>query len=120
MVPNVGWRPLRFWLSIATAPVTTQARPTSTCTATIVRKAGELEGISIPSRFVVSFDMRPYLARGLGEVKLEPSGITVTRRSSTAMRSGSSRSELHGDVPNASADAGRSRSTYPDHDPPIA
>jgi|SRR6185312_6573376 len=50
MVPNVGWRPLRFGLNIATAPATTQASPTSTCKLTTTRKTREVDSIGIPNR----------------------------------------------------------------------
>lgn len=43
---------LRLALTIATMPVTVQASPNKTCRPTTARKAGSLEGISIPERMI--------------------------------------------------------------------
>lgn len=51
MVPNLGWRPGRLRLNIATIPVTTQPSPASTWTASSVKSRGDLKGISMPAIF---------------------------------------------------------------------
>ncbi len=51
MVPNLGCRPVRLRLNIATIPVTTQTSPASTWIASTVNSRGDLKGISMPAIF---------------------------------------------------------------------